>query len=279
MSSSQSDHADDTLEWFLRGFTAADLAEALLSVDDDAEVSAAMAVLDADTNRVIGVRQQGSIRGWLSREEITNNSSVRHACRPFDPATVISEAASLNEVVCLLNSHVRLFVRAFGQVCGVITRNAVEKPPIRMWLFGLVTISEQRVTRLIAELMPNDAWNSRLTDGRLQKALELQRLRHSRGQHPSLLDCLQFADKGQIVARDESLRQRTRFASRKEVERFVRSLEDLRNNLAHSQDIAGDWAVIYDLAANLHHIVCGPVEKTESAAGPSKPERSRLREE
>jgi len=268
MPDSQTKHSDDALEWFLRGFTAADLAEPLLSVDDDAEVSAAMAVLETDTKGVIGVRQQGLIRGWLSREELTNVSAL-HASRPFDPATVISETASLNEVVCLLNTHVRLFVRAFGQICGVITRNAVECPPIRMWLFGLVTISEQRVTRLIAELLPSDAWKTHLSAGRLQKAQELQHLRNNRGQRPSLLDCLQFADKGQIVARDESLRQRTRFTSRKEVERFVQALQDLRNNLAHSQDIAGDWEIIRDLAANLHSIVCGPVLPTNQATAPS----------
>lgn len=274
MSDSQLKHSDGSLEWFLRGFTAADLAEPLLSVDEDAAAAAALAVLETGMNGVIGVRHQGSTNGWLSHDELTNNS-VRHASRPFDPATVISETASLNDVVCLLNQRVRLFVRAFGQVCGVITRNSVESPPMRMWLFGLITISEQRVTRLIAELLPNDSWKAHLSAGRLQKAQELQHLRNSRGQRPSLLDCLQFADKGQIVARDESLRLRTRFASRKEVERFVQGLQDLRNNLAHSQDIGGDWEVIHDLAANLHHIVCGSLEKTEEAAGPSNSEPHR----
>jgi hypothetical protein len=268
MSSSQTIPTDDALEWFLRGFTAADLAEPLLSVDDDAAISAALTVLGTDVNAVIGVRHQGVMHGWLSLAELANISDL-HDCRPFDAATVISDAASLNDVVCMLNDHARLFVRAFGQICGVINRNAVESPPMRMWLFGLVTISEQRVTRLIAESLPDDCWTAYLSAGRLQKAQELQHLRNSRGQRPSLLDCLQFADKGQIVARDESLRQRTRFPSRKEVERFVQALQDLRNNLAHSQDITADWNVIYDLAANLHDIVCGPVGKTEEAARPS----------
>jgi hypothetical protein len=272
MSTLPTDHSDHTLEWFLSGFTAADLAEPLLSVDDDAPVSAALQVLARDLNGVIGVRRQGSMRGWYAQEDLAQAADLRGG-QPFEATTVISETASLNEVVCLLKVHVRLFVRAFGQICGVITRNAVEKAPVRMWLFGLVTISEQRVTRLIDELLPEDSWQAHLSAGRLQKAQELQTLRHSRGQRPSLLDCLQFADKGQIVARDESLRRYTRFASRKEVERFVQDLQDLRNNLAHSQDISGDWEIIHDLAANLQHIVCGPVGTTADAAGQSKTEQ------
>ena len=38
----------------------------------------------------------------------------------------------------------------------------------------------------------------------------------------------------------------------------MQSLQDLRNNLAHAQDILGNWDVIYELAANVHRIVCGP---------------------
>src|SRR5690349_18064288 len=107
---------------------------------------------------------------------------------------------------------------------------------MRMWLFGLVTISELRVTRMIDELCPQESWRQYLSEGRLAKARELQEQRERRGQRPSLLDCLQFADKGQIVARDERLRERTRFSSKSAVERFVKSLQVLRDNLAHSQD-------------------------------------------
>jgi hypothetical protein len=127
-----------------------------------------------------------------------------------------------------------------------------------MWLFGLVTIAELRVTGLINELYPDGEWQRFLSPGRLQKSLELQQQRRCRGQHPSLLNCLQFGDKSRIVACDHTLRQRTRFESRRQVEKFVEALRDLRNNLAHSQDIISDWEVIYELAANLHRIVLGP---------------------
>jgi hypothetical protein len=251
--------SDEALEWFLTGFSARDLAEPLLSVDANSPRETANAIFRTSRAEVIGIRVDGFLRGWIGQELLPGETI--NSFNELDAVTLVADSASLNEVVCALNTQPRLFVQAFGQVSGIITRNAVEKPPVRMWLFGLVTISEQRVTQLIAELLPNDAWKTHLSAGRLQKAQELQHLRNNRGQRPSLLDCLQFADKGQIVARDESLRLRTRFASRKEVELFVQALQDLRNNLAHSQDIGGDWEVIHDLAANLHHIVCGLVKK------------------
>jgi hypothetical protein len=251
------DHSrEDTLEWFLTGFSARDLAEPLLSVDEGSPSAATETLFSTSGVDVVGVRKAGKIIGWCSADQLSN-SPEQIACQPFDAATLISDAAPLNEVVCLLHVHPRLFVRAFGHVCAVVTRAAIEKPPARMWLFGLVTISEQRVTRMIDDLLPSDAWQEHLSAGRLAKAREVQAMRRQRGQQRTLLDCLQFADKGQIVARNESLRARTRFSSRSEVEKFVQALQDLRNNLAHAQDIIGDWDVIYELAANVHQIVSG----------------------
>ncbi|QDU26757.1 hypothetical protein ETAA8_18380 [Anatilimnocola aggregata] len=248
---------EDALDWFIRGFTARDLAEPLLSVDEGAAIATAQQLVVSRSANVLGFRRDGLIAQWITAADL-NTILDLHNCAEFASAKVVAADAPLSDVVCLLNSEERLFVRTFGQVAGVIPRAAIEKPPLRMWLFGLITISEQRVTYLIDELFPGETWLDQLSAGRLAKARELQALRQSRGQRPSLLDCLQFADKGQIVARNERLRERTRFHSRSEVERFVQALQDLRNNLAHAQDISGNWDVICELAAKVHRIICGP---------------------
>lgn len=70
-----------------------------------------------------------------------------------------------------------------------------------------------------------------------------------RVQSPRLFDCLQFSDKGQIVARCEAIRRQTVFASRSQAEEAVKKLEQLRNDLAHSQDIlTHDFDTIVRLA-------------------------------
>jgi hypothetical protein len=248
--------SEDALGLFLNGFSARDLAEPLPSFDDTTPTTTIRAAMKAQQLDVVGVRRSGVVIGWLTRDDAASGrQSV--GVRPFDPASVISDSASLNEVMRDLNAFPCLFVRGFGQVSGLIRRVDLQKPAMRMWLFGLVTITELRVTRLIDELCPHESWQKYLSAGRLQKSREFLQERLRRGQSRTLLDCLQFADKGQIVARDESLRVRTRFASRREVEEFVKALQDLRNNLAHSQDISGDWDVIHDLATNLHRIVLG----------------------
>ena len=261
---------DEELNLFLSGFTARHLAEPLLSFDDTTPLPVIRAAMKAQQLEFVGIRRSGVMHGWLTRDEAAGNRTAP-TCHTFEPATLVADAASLHQVVEGLNSAPCLFVRSFGQVSGIIRRDDLQKPPMRMWLFGLVTITELRVTRLIGELCPQEAWQRHLSPGRLQKAYDLQHERRRRGQHPGLLDCLQFADKGKIVARDEALRQRTRFGSHREVEDFVKALQDLRNNLAHSQDLSRDWDVIHELATNLHRIVLGPSVASEPASpSPSK---------
>jgi hypothetical protein len=246
--------AETSLKLFLRGFTARDIASPLRSFDDATLSATILAATEQNRIDVVGVRAAGAIVGWRSRDDVERGSPVR----PFDPAAVVDDGASLNEVLQKSTEGSPVFVRVFDEIAGVIGLDDLQKAPMRMWLFGLVTTTELRVTQFIEELYPADAWQQYLSPGRVELAAKLQAERRRRGQQPSLLECLQLSDKGQIVARDEQLRRLTRFDSRRGVERFVGALQNLRNNLAHAHDISGDWEVIRDLAINLHRIVLGP---------------------
>jgi hypothetical protein len=145
-----------------------------------------------------------------------------------------------------------LFVTILGQVGGIVTKTDLQKPPVRMWLFGMITIIEMGLTRFIESAYPDGSWRQCMSESRLQKAEVLLEERRRRNQDLDLLDCLQFSDRGQIVLRNEELRKRAGFVSRNRGEQTVKELEALRNNLAHSQDIvASDWEIIVKLVEHL----------------------------
>jgi hypothetical protein len=95
---------------------------------------------------------------------------------------------------------------------------------------------------------PEGAWKEFLSEARLEKAQALLAERSRRNQSLRLFDCLQFSDKGQIIARHEGIRNLTIFPSRRQAEDAIKGLEQLRNNLAHAQDILiSDWETIIQL--------------------------------
>ena len=59
----------------------------------------------------------------------------------------------LVDVVSGLNRHPRLFVSVFGRVGGILTRSDLQKAPVRMWLFGMVTILEVGFVQLIESML------------------------------------------------------------------------------------------------------------------------------
>jgi hypothetical protein len=207
--------------------------------------------MDRDGLAVVGVCRDGRVAGFAEREGL-GTGPFGDAAKEFAPATLLADSAPLSAAVRALATEPRAFVTALGGVAGVVTRDDLQKPPGRMWLFGMVTIIELRYTRLIAEHCPGERWREYLSEGRLKKADELMAERRRRHRSVGLLDCLQLSDKGQIVARNEEIRSRTIFASRRQAEEGIRLLEGLRNNLAHAQDIvSADWDAIVQLSGHV----------------------------
>jgi hypothetical protein len=219
----------------------------LASFDVEALAANVRDFMEARDFDVLGVRSDGQLVGYVERGSLEGGACGQFR-RSFDDAIVLDDTAPLLKVLLQLNQHPFAFVTILGRVGGIITRADLQKPPVRMWLFGIVTLIEMRFAELIDLHCPADTWKQYVSEARLQKAQALLAERSRRNQTLQLLDCLQFSDKGQIVARNEEIRRKTVFASRSQAEAAVKGLEKLRNNLAHAQDIlATDWDTIIQL--------------------------------
>jgi hypothetical protein len=75
--------------------------------------------------------------------------------------------------------------------------------------------------------------------------------RCSRNEATDLTDCLQFADKRRILVQTKELN--CLFGESEETgTMFLKEVENLRNELAHSQDIvSGNWPTLVDLAEHI----------------------------
>jgi len=221
---------------FTETFTARDIAEPLASFDADTSSAQIRAFMQARDFDVVGIRSEGRVIGYAER-----NALAEGACgqvrRPFDDAVILDDTAPLLQVLMRLNQIPFAFVSVLGSVGGIITRADLQKPPVRMWLFGIVTLIEMRCAELIERHCVADGWKQYLSGARLEKAQALLAERSRRDQTLRLLDCLQFSDKGQIIARNEEIRKLTIFPSRGQAEEAIKKLEQLRNNLAHAQDV------------------------------------------
>ena len=222
---------------FLEGFSAMDLAEPLVSFDAEAraeDVKKYMVIKDFD---LVGVRINGLVSGYVNQTDLEDGCCGDYY-REFTPDDdLVPDTANLTEVVKSLAINRQCFVTILDQVGAIITMSDLEKPPMRMFLFGMITLGEMMMTEIIRQRYADESWQEYVSDQRLQKAKELQKLRLSQGQKVDLIDCLQYGDKGWILTYDADFRAALGIVSRKEMRKTLKELESLRNNLAHTQEI------------------------------------------
>jgi hypothetical protein len=244
-------HEQHFKRMFMELFTARDIAEGLLSFDADSDCADVKAVLKRGRKAVASVRVNGAVHGYLRLSDLEAGQCA-DCFRHFTVDQVLSGSAALSDVIHVLTRHDYCFVTLLDSVSGVISRDDINKPMVRMWLFGIVTMIEMGLVQMIKDKYPEQSWQSVVSAGRLEKARQIQAERQRRNQYCELIDCLQLSDKGQILMASQSAMKRLGFETKGVAKRAVKELESLRNHLAHAQDIVShDWAQIARLSQRM----------------------------
>jgi hypothetical protein len=221
---------------FESAITVRDLAEPFVCYDAQrhaAEVRPFLVERDFD---VAGVREDGRILGYVRRDSLTAGLVGDHAIQ-FNTGDVVDETEPLCRVFAGLQGRAALFVKAFGEVAGIVTWGDLQKAPVRMWVFGLISLVEMQMLRLIRTHKPNDTWRVLLKPGRvLKSALKWFKIRLERNEAIDLAACLSLSAKAEIFSHDP-LNEVLRLSGLEDGASFFEDLVALRDSLAHGQDI------------------------------------------
>jgi len=245
----------DLRDLFDRSISVRYLCEILTSFDVEAPASTILAFMKEHDYDVIGVRRYGLVVGYAKKSDIMDGTLTDHLIE-FLPSDLVDEEAPLIDVFTSIRHSPQLFVRVLGRVGGIVTRGDLQKAPVRMWLFGLISQIEMQLLRIIREGYPNGSWQQILSPERLKSAQKVLADRQRRNEAIDLADYLQFSDKRDIVLESNERRAALGFDSKQSGEDYLKDLEELRNNLAHAQDIiTGYWPKIVDLAEKAERLL------------------------
>lgn len=243
---------------FAQVFRARDIAEPLRSFDGDRDAGSLGELLRSEglDDEIVGVRDAtGRIAGYARVDEL-ERGELRDVVRDFARDQRLSDRASLSSVIRTLTRHEFGFVTQLGEVTAFVTRQDIQKPIVRMWLFGMITLTEMTLADRMREQWPDGSWVELISEGRLEKARELRDERRRRGQRCDLIDCLQLSDKADVLARSPEQLAVLGFESRKAAGRVIKEFVSLRNNLAHAQDIVThDWAQIARMTGRVEELL------------------------
>jgi hypothetical protein len=218
------------------GITAHAILEPLQSCPADAPAPEMAEVLKRRDFDVAGVQSEraGSVIGFVLRESL-NSGVVSDHRQPLTADLLISEATPLPSVFAALRNRRHAFVLMGPEVRGIVTTADLNKPAVRVYLFGLVSLLEMHLSFWIRAVYPTDSWHSGLGEARLAKAKQILEDRQGRGQEIGLLECVQFCDKRMLVIARSDLREKLDLGSKTSAEARLKLAEEMRDLLAHSQ--------------------------------------------
>ena len=182
----------------------------------------------------VQLRPDGRVIGSVTRESL-KDGLVRDHVQPITAEELISDATPLPSVLTVLKGRQHTFVLIGPEVRGIVARADLNKPPVRVYLFGLISLLEMHLGFWVRAAYAKDSWQRKLTAKRLAAARGLQADRRKRNQDVSLVECLQFCDKRDLVLAREELRASLCLGTKAHALGRLKGAEDLRNLLAHSQ--------------------------------------------
>lgn len=226
----------------LRDVTVAAVAESLVSLDAATDRDEFLRISEARGFGAIGARAEGIVMGYV---EPRIGDDVQFAAAE----QVVGDDTPLHETIVLLDEFPRVFVTSLGGITGIVTRDDLEKAPGRMWVFGILTLLETALRRIVERRHPGDSWTEILSEARSAQARALQAERERRGELVPLLDCLQFHDLANLVSRHEDVRRTFQHSSRRMAEQRMKDWAQLRNHIAHSQGFVHEnWELLARVA-------------------------------
>lgn len=256
------------------GITAHAILEPLQSCPADASAEDMSRILSRRDFDVAGVQfqPQGSVVGFVARQSL-KKGVVKDHIQPLTADQLISEATPLPSVLAFLKVRQYAFVLIGSDVRGIVTRADLNKPPVRVYLFGLISLLEMHLGFWIRATYNDDSWQRELKANRLDAAKSICADREKRKQKVSLLDCLQFCDKRDLVVKLDDLRTQLNLGSKTQARDYLTRAEKLRDLLAHSQrDLArgSSWEKTIDLVEWIEAVVntsdrCVEEEASKSA--------------
>lgn len=232
---------------FEQGITVDDIAVRLFSMPAETPARDAAQLCVRQGFDTLGVAHDGVVSRFAFVEGLADGALGDYS-QPFAADDLVAHGTPLIAILPLLAQKPRLYVLRGNSVDLIVTRADLDKPPLRVLVFGLISLIEMTMREVLCAIHPNEGWKSLVGD-RIEGATLLQAERQRRGEDLGLIDCLQFGDTVAALLKSDGvvsfLLESEVAASKKRLAKYMGRLEGLRNSIAHSNPLnVSSWVTI-----------------------------------
>ena len=169
----------------------------------------------------------------LNQSKITTTKKVKDYFYPISEKLIIGGNSTIIDFLKNVENEPFKLVISKSNVSGFVTYSDIQKIPVRVSIFSLITELEIIISNFISNKFHNDDWMDHLSTGRVEKIKEKIKEFKDNDNYVSKIIYTELPDKLDIISKLKLLN-----ISRKELKKQFNEITKLRNKVAHASDYA-----------------------------------------
>jgi len=178
------------------------------------------------------VDENGNTIGYIHKNNL-NEGNLKDYLLPINPNLLIANNTSFSKLLKVLSLSDFVFVLNNNEIDGIVTKADINKPLFRLYLFGIISLFEMHINFWINRYLKVEIGEV-LEQSRYESALKIFGLRQKKNHQLTILECVQLGDKRDILLEIPDFLEMFSF-SKKTFDKFMKTVETIRNETAHSQ--------------------------------------------
>jgi hypothetical protein len=173
---------------------------------------------------------------------------------PIYPTHIISSNTRIGHAMPIICKNGFTLLLEENKLTGIVTISDLEKPPVKMWVYGQLNILEILFKTIIRQFYPNDSCIDLLSDNRKTMILTVFNEKSELNEDIDIVECLYFSDISSILQKSKNIRK---LIFKDDVKTGIKNLKSIskpkgiRNIIAHSDSIHKymEWSRFSELMA------------------------------
>jgi len=194
------------------------------------EVKAYLIEKDFDVLGVVDPK--GITIGYIHKNNL-GDGRIEEYLKKIDQSFLIANNTSFSKLLKVLSLNDFAFVLNNNDIDGIVTKADINKPLFRLYLFGIISLFEMHINFWINKYIKVEIYQI-LDPGRYESALKIFELRKKKNDQLTILECIQLSDKRDLLLQAPGFLENFGF-SKKVFVKFMKTVETVRNETAHSQ--------------------------------------------
>lgn len=135
--------------------------------------STILGIMHQNNYDIMPVKEHGKFVGYVERSLLVKMKQIEPAIQQITLDIVVSADTCVHEMIDLFRKSRFFFVNRANDLVGLVTYVDLDKFPVRVWLFILISKFEFLLLQLIKNFYKGSTWLDELTSTRRRKIIDL----------------------------------------------------------------------------------------------------------